>query len=117
MTLKEFYEKVGGDYEDVCERLGGEQVVSSIVKMLQTDRHYERCKQALMAGDADAAFCAAHALKGICLNLDIRHLQEDASALTDVLREGSRDMEKVPAAFSALQSCYLDTVDALKELS
>ncbi len=116
MTLREFYEKTGGDYDDVCERLGGPETVAPIVKMLLTDRHYMKCKQALMVGDADAAFCEAHALKGICLNLDIRNLQEDAARLTEVLREGQRDMEKAPDAFKAMQSTYLDTLDALNEL-
>lgn len=116
MTLREFYEKAGGDYEDVCSRLGSEEVVRSIVKMLLTDRHYERCKQALMTGDADAAFCSAHALKGICMNLDLRRLQEKAADLTEVLRANRRDMKKAPAAFSELQSCYLDTIDALNTL-
>ena len=116
MTLTEFYTKVGGDYEDVCERLGGPEVVGPIVKMLLTDRHYVKCKQALVEGNADAAFCEAHALKGICLNLDIRSITEDAARLTDVLREGQRDMAQVPSAFSALQASYLDTIDALNEL-
>ena len=113
MTLREFYAKVGGDYEDVCERLGGPEVVGPIVKMLLTDRHYV---QALVEGDADTAFCEAHALKGICLNLDIRSITEDAAGLADVLREGQRDMDQVPSAFSALQASYLDTIDALNEL-
>ena len=116
MTLREFYEKTGGDYDDVCDRLGGPEIVGPIVKMLLTDRHYMKCKQALMEGNADAAFCEAHALKGICLNLNIQNIQEDAAALTDVLREGQRDMEKAPVAFKALQSSYLDTIDALNEL-
>ncbi len=116
MTLEEFYEKVGGDYEDVCSRLGGPEVVGPIVRMLLTDRHYERCKQGLMANDMDAAFCAVHALKGICLNLDIRNVQESAAELTEILRPGSKDMDKAPAAFRKLQSSYLDTIDALKEL-
>lgn len=84
--------------------------------MLLTDRHYDRCKQSLLNGDEDAAFCAVHALKGICINLDIQTLARSSSALTDVLRPESRDMDKVPAAFSTLQSSYLDTMDALKEL-
>ncbi len=116
MTLEEFYNKVGGDYADVCERLGGPEVVGPIVKMLETDRHYDRCKQGLMAGDMSTAFCAVHALKGICMNLDIRNLQQTASALTDLLRSNTPDMDKVPAAFGALQSSYLDTLDVLKEL-
>ncbi len=116
MTLEEFYEKVGGDYADVCDRLGGPEVVGPIVKMLETDRHYDRCKKALLTGDMSAAFCAVHALKGICLNLDIRNIQKNAAVLTDLLRAPDPDMEKVPSAFSALQSSYLDTIDALKEL-
>ncbi len=116
MTLEEFYDKVGGDYADVCERLGGPEEVAPIVKMLLTDRHYDRCKQSLINGDEEAAFCAVHALKGICINLDIQTVARSASALTDVLRSESRDMDKVPAAFRALQSSYLDTIDALKEL-
>ena len=116
MTLKEFYGKVGGDYEDVCERLGGPEVIGPIVKMLLTDRHYENCRQALIAKDLDSAFCAVHALKGICMNLDIRNLMEDAAELTEVLREGQREPDRAPAAFSALQSTYRDVIDALKEL-
>ena len=117
MTLREFYDKTGGDYDEVCERLGGPETVGLIVKMLVTDRHYERCRQALIEGDAESAFIAAHALKGICMNLDLRKIQEDASRLTDVLREGQRNMAEAPAAFSALQASYLDAIEALKELA
>lgn len=116
MTLQEFYEKVGGDYADVCERLGGPEVAGPIVKMLLTDRHYQQCKQALMGDDMDTAFCAVHALKGICMNLDIKNVGEHASELTEVLRHRPQENEKVPAAFKALQSSYLDTIDALNEL-
>ncbi len=116
MTLEDFYDKVGGDCADVCERLGGRDIVISIIRMLQNDRHYEKCKQALIAGDADEAFRAVHALKGICLNLDIRSITEPAIELTEILREGQRDMDKVPAAFGKLQSSYLDTLDALREM-
>ncbi len=116
MTLEEFYDKVGGDYEDVCERLGGPEVVGPIVRMLLTDRHYQKCKQALMASDMDGAFCAVHALKGICLNLNITNVGEAASELTEILRQKPVDTDKTPAAFGVLQSKYLDTIDALNEL-
>ena len=66
MTVKECYEAIGADYEEVLRRLANE----------------ERVKRFL--------------LKGICLNLSITRLAESSSALTESLRAGGWSEEAGP---------------------
>lgn len=55
-----------------------------------------RLRAALAAGDAQEAFCCAHTLKGISLQLGITALSAPAGALCDILR--TRDPAALPRA-------------------
>lgn len=69
---------------------------------------------ALRAGDASAAYLHAHSLKGLCAQLGLDALFEEASLLCTLLRE--EKPEALPAAaapFARLHSVYDETVAAI----
>lgn len=86
MDVKTFYEQMGVDYNNVLRRLCSEQLILKYLGKLPTDPTYRLLTDAFAAGDAETAFRAAHTLKGLCLNLDLRPLLEESDALTERLR-------------------------------
>lgn len=64
MSLKECYEKMGADYEDVLSRLRSEGLVRKFAVKFLDDDSYAALKDAMAAGNALEAFRGAHTLKG-----------------------------------------------------
>lgn len=70
MTVKECYEKMGANYENVLSRLGGsEALVKRLVLKFLDDASYQKLEEQLLNKNVEEAFRAAHTLKGVCLNL------------------------------------------------
>ena len=57
-----------------------------LVKMSLGDAGFDNLKKAVEAGDLDAAFEAAHALKGVLGNLALTPMYEPVSRVTELLR-------------------------------
>ncbi len=87
MTLPEFYQAVGGDYEDALERLGDEPTIRLFVEKFPEDTTYMLLQDALQAHDMQSAFRAAHTLKGISHNLGLGALAATTVTLTEILRK------------------------------
>ena len=66
------------------------------------------------AGDVEAAFRAAHTLKGICANLGFKALFEVSYDITEALRAG--DMEQAKVMWPGVQACYARVDNALNQL-
>ena len=101
MTVKECYEAMGGDYEDVLKRLMSEARVQKFALMFKKDPSMSQLTQAMDAGDVETAFRAAHTLKGICANLGFKSLFEVSYEMTEALRAG--DMEKAKGTLKDVQ--------------
>lgn len=89
MKLKEFFEEVGGNYDDVLIRLPSERMVKRFVLKFAEDPSYEDLKSAWELSDIPTAFRAAHTLKGTAANLGLDALAVAAANLTEQLRNAS----------------------------
>jgi len=116
VNLKEAYEAMGADCQPLAEALGGEEILAAIVKKIGEDENYGKLEAALAANDVEGAFKAAHAMKGMCLNLGIDMLGKPTAALTDALRERSRNLEAVPALWQEVQESYAKVTEVIKQL-
>ena len=83
MTIKECYEAMGGDYEDVFKRPMSEARIKKFALMFKKDPSMSQLTQAMDAGDTETAFRAAHTLKGICANLGFKSLFEVSYEITE----------------------------------
>ena len=114
MNLKECYDKMGADFEDVLSRLRSEGLVRKFAVKFLDDDSYAALKDAMAAGNAPEAFRGAHTLKGVCLNLGFDELYEVSAEITEKLRgketAGSEDM------FQKVEEKYQKTVNAIKGL-
>ncbi len=113
-TLREAYESVGADYDDVLRRLmDSDDMVARFAGKFLDDPSFGQLEEALAAGNVEPAFRAAHTLKGVAQNLGLVNVYEPASALTEVLRAGS--LEGADELAVAVREQYQATVAALSE--
>ena len=88
MTIEELYQKLGGDYPNVCRRLPGRRFVERFLRRYLTDDSAENLLAALKAGDSEESFRLALALKGVAANLGFEDLEAAAARLAEILRAG-----------------------------
>lgn len=109
MTVKEFFDGIGGDYCDAVSRLMNDTLIRKFVLRFPADKSFDTLKAALESGDTEAAFVAAHTLKGVALNLAFKKLAEAAITLTDALRPENRagyTMDHFSAMFREVDKEY-----------
>lgn len=111
MTLKEFYEQIGGDYEYMIKNLPTEDCARELLKMFKKDESYSALVCAVTANNRNAAFRAAHTLKGVAGSLALSTLYTLSCDLLDLLRNPSTDIEM--ASISNLSREYNRVVCAI----
>lgn len=80
-------QQFGADTQEGLGRcMNNEGLYLKLVGMILGDAGFGKLKDALTAGDLQAAFEAAHALKGVLGNLSLTPLYKPASDLTELLR-------------------------------
>ena len=92
MILEEFYARIGGNYQETLRRLPSEKMVRRFVGKYAADPSYQELEAALAKKDWEAAFRAAHTLKGVAQKLGFDSLHRVAAELTEALR-GNKALE------------------------
>ena len=108
MNIRECYDTIGADFEDVLGRLGSESLIQRFALKFIDDGSYNELTEAL------AEKRAAHTLKGICLNLGLKNLYTVSSDLTEKLR--GRELDGYEALYEKVSEQYKITVNALKSV-
>lgn len=114
MTIQEFYLRVGGSWEDTLRRLPGEAFVRRFLLRYLQDPSFDQLERAVEGADWEAAFRAAHTLKGVAQNLGLGDLYQAAAGLTEALRPG-RPLED-PEALAAVRAAQERAVEAIREM-
>lgn len=105
MDLKNFYQKVGGSYEEIRSRLPTDKLVEKFILMFPKEPCFENLKVGMENQDWKAAFAACHTLKGVSANLALTKLHNSTEVLTEDLRSGTpapnaqQDFEQVKKDF------------------
>ena len=116
IDLKEFYNSVGSDADDVVSRLGGSpDLVKRFVKKFLDDKCFSDLLVSLEKGDTQSAFRAVHTLKGVAVNLGMQTLFVKASEVTELLRAGK--LEEGKKALPALQEEYFRVRSLVEDLA
>ena len=117
MTVQEFYTAIGGNYNDALQRLMNDALVYRFLMKFPADKSFEQLKTALENQDVEAAFSAAHTLKGVTLNLAFERLAQASVTLTDALRPEHRDgyaFDDFGAMFADVEKEYAAVCAALE---
>ncbi len=114
MTLKECYEKLGGDYEGACKRLINEKLLLRFLQKFPEDPSMQLLRDAVNKEDIENSFRSVHTLKGVSGNLGLTVLYNAAVNLTEQLRprRETADMDLL----NALVEEYDRTISVLNEL-
>lgn len=116
MTLKECYEIMKGDYDDVISRLRtDDKVKKNLVKMLN-DTSYSGLCAAMESKNAEEAFRFAQALKGLCKNLSLSELAYSTSNLAEALRGKTEVGDDAEPLFKKLKKDYALTATCIQML-
>lgn len=115
MQLNDFYQKLGGDYEEVKSRLLTDARIYKYLMKFPASPDFESLQQALAENNWDLAFRFSHNIKGICLNLGLRSLYEPSNALCENLRGGSPKEDCAPM-MTLVEEKYKETIAAISEL-
>lgn len=114
MTLQEFYAKIGGNSADVLRRLPSEAMVRKFIGKYPADTSWGSLESAINSQDWEAAFRAAHTLKGVAQNLGFQKLYLSSTALTEALR-GPRPLTD-PALRKAVAMDQAALLTAIQDL-
>ena len=86
MTLDDLIAFGANVDEGLSRCMNNEAFYLRLVETLKGEKGFEMLQTAINAGDLDAAFEAAHALKGVLGNLSITPLYEPVAEITELLR-------------------------------
>lgn len=96
MTIKEFYDFIGEDYDDVIGRLRAESRVYKYVMKYPDDKNFDLLISSMKEKNYADAFRAAHTVKGTALNFSFNSFAAIASEITEKLRN-SEDTAAIEA--------------------
>lgn len=116
MTIEECYEKLGGNYKDVSERLPSQKLIEKFIGKFQEDQSFAQLCEAFENKDKEEVFRMAHTLKGVCGNLGFTRLMMSSSNLTEAFRGENGDWTpETEDMLAQVKQDYQITVDAIRE--
>ena len=96
MNVEECYTKIGGSYATAVRLFKTDERIIKYFKIMQKDTNLDVLCKALEQNDYETAFCAAHTLKGLALNMQFTALADEVSALTELLRPREANVNIMP---------------------
>lgn len=115
MELRQIYEQLQGNYDNVLQRLISDERITKYLLKFKDKNMDTLIIDALDAEDYETAFREAHNLKGVCANLNLDKLGASASELTEALRGGKPEGDITPLV-EAVRADYKMTISALDNL-
>jgi len=94
--------------------MGKQEILERFLKKFLNDASYEQLKNAIEAHDCEAAFKAAHTLKGVAGNLSMKTFAKTVSDMTEEFRAGN--FEGGIVYVDQLDEQYKATIDFISQL-
>ncbi len=113
MSVKEMFSQIG-DYEEAMSRLMNDDILKRFVVKFLADQSYGGFKEALAEENYPVAFRQIHTLKGVAANLGLTKLMEQASVITELLRD--QNPHDVTKEVELLDQVYADTCKVIREI-
>ncbi len=117
MTVRELYERIGGNYDEATSRLMNDALIGKFIVKFLDDTSYAQLMEGVEAADDEAIFRAAHTMKGVCGNLALTELFETSGQLTECYRAGNEDIKAktdVDALVEKLKEQYAKAIEGIK---
>lgn len=115
MTIQELYTSMGVEYQRVLDRLHDETRIMRYLGLFLKDDQMSVLGKAFQQGQYSEAFEAAHTLKGVCLNLDLKPLSEACIPLVEALRN-PQESDNCAQLYERLHNEYNHVTELLKDV-
>lgn len=116
MTVKEFYEKIGGNYDEAMSRLMKEErIMKYLGKFLDND-DLASFESYMEEKNYAEAFRMIHSIKGVSLNLSLDPLANVSSILCEELRNGEPQVD-ITNMYEDVKKSYNEVKEAIRELA
>ena len=115
MTIKEFFNAVGGSYEEAISRLLDDKRIMKYLKKFILTEDYANMLAAIKEEDWETAFRSSHNLKGMALNLSLGKLAVSSSALCETMRHGKPTVD-ITALMAEVGEDYKNTCALIETL-
>ena len=96
MNVRDVYDYMKADYEDVISRLPREESIAKFLRMFQKNEDYAKMVQGIEAKDYALVFSSSHNLKGMCGNLSLTTLAKSSSEICEATRHGEPEIDLQP---------------------
>jgi HPt (histidine-containing phosphotransfer) domain-containing protein len=117
MTVKECYDAMGADYEEVLSRLMSDDRIQRFLLKFPNDASYSLLCSSMEERNVTEAFRAAHTIKGVCQNLGLTPLCKSSEILTEKLRNAEEYTEDMEAMLDALKADYAKVISCIGMLN
>ena len=114
--MEHCYEEMGAYYAEAIRRIGSDERIRKYLGILRRDDSMDILRRALLEGDVDTAFRAAHTIKGSALNLGLSPLTDSSSRLTEALRSKASS-ETIAPLLEETERAYGKTIACIDKLS
>ncbi len=105
----------GIDVDSVMQRfMGSERLTEKFMKRFADDVTFSQLEKAVVDGDSEEAFRAAHTLKGVAGNLGMTELFDRTSEMTEKFR--AHDMTTAAEDFASLKTIYDRILQAVLDI-
>lgn len=116
-NFKSVFEAYGGDYDVTMSRfMGKETLYMKILGMVFQDENLKKLGTAIEGNDLDAAFEAAHTLKGVAGNLGLTPFYDSVCRIVEPIRN-REEREDYSQMYQEIQDEFSRVDELWKELS
>lgn len=116
MTVKECYDAMGANYEEIMGRLRTEERVKKFLLKVLNDKSYDLLTTSMEERNIEEAFRAAHTIKGVCQNLSLTRLYESANELSEMLRGRSEYGGDIEPVLEKVKEDYAQMIAQIQKL-
>ena len=111
MNVQQVYAFLGGDYDAIYEALRSDALIARLLGLLSRDKSMPDLEAGIESADPEAAFRAAHTLKGVSGSLGFAELQNASQRTVDLIRAG--DWEGAVGSVPEVKRLYARVCSAL----
>ena len=112
-SMSDFYNAVGGNMEEVIDRLEDIDLVKTSIFEFLEDPSYAELMESLENHDIESAFRSAHTLKGICYTFGFKRLGDVSAAVCEKLRGGCLPTKDALHLLTQEYGCVLRAIHKL----
>lgn len=118
MTIKELYDRIGGNYDQAVRVMKSDRLIDKYVRKLTASQVAESLAEAGKTMDPVKLFDSAHAMKGVCSNLGLEALANAVNDITEEFRPGNARRlsdDDVRARLDAIARQYQITAEGIRD--